>query len=70
MLEQIDLEKIPLKIRAMASAIKEAGGRAFIVGGAVRDMLLGLEPADWDIGTDLEPREILMVFPGASTCGI
>lgn len=38
---------------------------AFIVGGCVRDLLMGFEPRDWDITTKARPEEILKVFPDA-----
>jgi len=68
--ETIDQTKIPFKVMAIASAIREAGGRAFLVGGALRDLFLGLEPCDWDVATDLEPQAVLSIFPGASTVGM
>ena len=36
--------------------------QAFIVGGCVRDALLGIEPKDWDITTDALPYEIKNIF--------
>ncbi|HEV2800634.1 MAG TPA: HD domain-containing protein [Pyrinomonadaceae bacterium] len=41
--------KVPGKIRALAAAVREAGGRALLVGGCVRDALLGRVPKDWDV---------------------
>ncbi|MGE5579522.1 MAG: CCA tRNA nucleotidyltransferase [Bacillota bacterium] len=54
----------------MASALMSAPGRAYLVGGPVRDLLLGLEPKDWDIATDLTPEQVLSAFPNAVTVGI
>src|SRR5690606_29484982 len=34
---------------ALAEAVREAGGRAMLVGGCVRDELMGIEPKDWDV---------------------
>ncbi|MPQ76909.1 polynucleotide adenylyltransferase PcnB [Hydrogenovibrio sp. JE_KL2] len=42
--------------------LKRAGYEAYLVGGAVRDLLLGLEPKDFDIVTNAEPEEIKAVF--------
>jgi tRNA nucleotidyltransferase (CCA-adding enzyme) len=39
---------VPRKIVALARAARDAGGRALLVGGCVRDALLGAEPKDWD----------------------
>ena len=46
-----------------------SGGRAFLVGGPVRDLLMGRTPRDWDVATDFPPDEVLRVFPDASTVG-
>jgi tRNA nucleotidyltransferase (CCA-adding enzyme) len=70
MQERLDCALIPENVSSVASAIREASGRAFLVGGPVRDLLLGLPPQDWDVATDLSPQEVLRVFPGASTVGI
>ncbi len=66
----IDPGKIPFKVQAVASALKEGGGKPFIVGGSVRDILLGKNPSDWDIAVDLSPGQVLNIFPGACTVGI
>lgn len=42
--------------------IQAAGGEAYIVGGAVRDILLGHIPKDFDIGTSLSPRQVQKLF--------
>jgi len=43
--------------------LEDAGSEAYIVGGCVRDLLLGRTPADWDIATDAKPEEIRKLFP-------
>jgi tRNA nucleotidyltransferase (CCA-adding enzyme) len=40
---------IPEKVLKLSEAVRDAGGRALLVGGCVRDMLMGLEPKDWDL---------------------
>ena len=42
--------------------IQNAGGEAYIVGGAIRDILLGKTPKDFDIGTSLSPRQVQRLF--------
>jgi len=42
--------------------LKRAGYEAYLVGGCVRDLLLGLEPKDFDVVTNAEPEEIKAVF--------
>ncbi|MFL6283873.1 MAG: HD domain-containing protein [Pyrinomonadaceae bacterium] len=55
--------RVPEKILRLARSIGEAGGRALMVGGCVRDRLLGLEAKDWDVEVyGVEParlRELL-----------
>lgn len=64
-LRKLDLERIPVQVRAVAEHLRAAGGRAWLVGGSVRDRLLGLEPTDTDLVTDLHPERIQVLFPGA-----
>ena len=55
------------EFRAAASAVKRLDERGFptmIVGGAVRDMLIGLAPEDFDLVTAATPEELAEVFPG------
>jgi len=40
---------VPKRVLALAAAVREEGGRALLVGGCVRDALLGLAPKDWDV---------------------
>ncbi|HET6850911.1 MAG TPA: HD domain-containing protein [Pyrinomonadaceae bacterium] len=41
--------EIPEKVTALSKAIYDAGGRALLVGGCVRDTLMGAQPKDWDL---------------------
>lgn len=43
--------------------LSDAGYKAYLVGGGVRDLLLGCHPKDFDVGTDARPREIKRIFP-------
>ncbi len=56
-------------VREIASGLRAAGYEAMVVGGAVRDMLLGNEPADFDIVTTARPEKVAELFPGAETVG-
>ena len=40
---------VPEKVLTLSSAIRDAGGRALLVGGCVRDLLMGRPPKDWDV---------------------
>jgi len=43
------MSQIPEKVLVLAQAIGDAGGRALLVGGCVRDLLMQIEPTDWDL---------------------
>jgi poly(A) polymerase len=49
--------------------LREHGHEAFLVGGCVRDLLLGREPADYDVSTDATPREVMKIFPETYAVG-
>ena len=49
--------------------LHEAGFKAFIVGGAVRDLLLGIKPKDFDIATDARPEDVKPLFRRAFIIG-
>jgi poly(A) polymerase len=61
------LERVPLAHRVMLTGLVEAGHEAYFVGGCVRDLLLGLEPKDFDITTSATPSEVAtaLQFKGA-----
>jgi len=58
----INTWNIPREVSRVTEGLKKAGFQAFIVGGCVRDLLLGREPKDWDITTDAVPEEIIKTF--------
>jgi poly(A) polymerase len=49
--------------------LKDAGFQAFLVGGAVRDLLLGLSPKDFDIATNAHPEEVRKIFRNSRLIG-
>jgi poly(A) polymerase len=53
----------------VCSALREAGFSAYVVGGAVRDLLLGITPKDFDIATDARPEQIKPLFRRALIIG-
>lgn len=55
--------------RSVTRKLQEAGFKAFVVGGAVRDLLLGIEPKDFDIATDAHPEQIKPLFRRAYLIG-
>lgn len=54
---------VPTPIRKVSDTLKNAGFEAYLVGGCVRDLLLGRKPKDWDITTNATPEEIIALFP-------
>src|SRR5690349_14898898 len=65
--------ELPQKIVDLAVAVREAGGRALLVGGCVRDALMGVQPKDWDVevyGVAPEGlRELLDLFGPVNVVG-
>ncbi len=55
--------KIPPSVHAFMQTIREHKFEVYIVGGAVRDMLLGMETTDWDFTTNATPEQIQHIFP-------
>src|SRR5690242_15109471 len=53
----------------VCSVLREAGFAAYVVGGAVRDLLLGIKPKDFDIATDARPEQIKPLFRRALIIG-
>ena len=49
---------IPENVNIILKILKEAGYEAYIVGGCVRDAILGRTPGDWDITTSAMPEEV------------
>ena len=53
---------IPPEVSRVTSELKKAGYEAYIVGGCVRDLLLGKKPKDWDVTTNATPEQIIGLF--------
>lgn len=56
---------VPDSVRALMERLWAHGHAAYVVGGSVRDALLGRPAEDWDLATDARPDRLLAVFPGA-----
>lgn len=54
---------LPNEVKIVLDKFTKAGYQIYIVGGAVRDLLMGEEVGDWDFTTDAKPEEILRVIP-------
>jgi putative nucleotidyltransferase with HDIG domain len=70
-LTRLSSSQVPGPILDVLRGLQEAGHRAYVVGGAVRELLLGEKPApfDWDIGTSATPEEVLRLHPKAIATG-
>lgn len=53
---------LPHEVQAILKRLNTAGHQAYLVGGCVRDMLLGTVPHDWDITTSAMPEETMALF--------
>jgi len=61
----IDRDRIPGEVIGLCRRLRAAGREAHLVGGGIRDLLLGRKPADFDVATSARPEEVLALF-GAS----
>ena len=61
---------VPNEILYCISTLKEAGYPAYLVGGCVRDLLLGKEPVDYDIATEATPSLVQELFPNVVPTGL
>lgn len=62
--------KIPDILKKMNEIFVQHGYKAYLVGGAVRDMLMGKEPHDWDVTTDATPEQVMSIFRKVIPTGI
>jgi poly(A) polymerase len=54
---------------SVCDTLQSRSYQAFLVGGCVRDLLLGREPADYDVSTDATPEEVQRLFPASLAVG-
>ena len=53
----------------IVQTLLQSGFQAYLVGGCVRDLLLGREPKDYDVATDATPEQVMKVFPETYAVG-
>lgn len=70
MTSAFDLRLVPAPVVAIAARLRDAGKRAWFVGGGVRDVLRGEPANDWDLATDARPDELMRLFPKAVPTGL
>jgi poly(A) polymerase/tRNA nucleotidyltransferase (CCA-adding enzyme) len=54
---------IPQEVIRVAAGLENRGYEAFLVGGCVRDLMIGRKPKDWDVTTSANPDQIIATFP-------
>ncbi len=57
------INKIPQQVLEVLQKIEQERYEAYIVGGCVRDLIMDIEPKDWDVTTNAKPEELLKIFP-------
>lgn len=62
--------QIPEKAKYIIETIQNAGFEAYVVGGCVRDSILGRCPEDWDITTSARPEQVKALFRRTIDTGI
>ena len=58
----IQAESLSRGARQVCQTLQAKGYQAYVVGGAVRDLLLGVKPKDFDVATDADPEEVHKLF--------
>ncbi len=61
---------VPAAVRRFACVLTDAGHAAYLVGGAVRNLLQDRQPGDWDIATDATPDRVQGLYPRTIPTGI
>jgi poly(A) polymerase len=67
--QEIPLEKIDPHALEVIRRLRRFGHRAYLVGGCVRDLLLGLKPKDFDVATSARPEEVKALFRNSRVIG-
>ena len=62
--------KLPELLIEFGKIFSDAGFKAYLVGGAVRDMLMKLPPHDWDVATNATPQDVIKLFKFVVPTGI
>ncbi len=62
--------RIPYELQKMNRIFRDNGFEAYLVGGAVRDILLGKKAADWDVASNAKPEDVMHIFHKVIPTGI
>jgi tRNA nucleotidyltransferase/poly(A) polymerase len=68
--DKFGLSFVPGDVLRVMEKIHKAGADVWVVGGALRDFLLGIEPKDWDLATSADTGKIISLFPRVIPVGI
>jgi tRNA nucleotidyltransferase (CCA-adding enzyme) len=63
-------DMVPLAVRRVCERLQKSGAQAVVVGGCVRDALLGRVPKDWDVATSAHPEDVQKAFRKTIPTGI
>ncbi len=66
---KIPIDRISRNAIRVVESLRKANYETYLVGGCVRDLLLGLDPKDFDVATSATPEEVKKVFPRARLIG-
>ncbi len=56
------IQKVPKEVSHVTQTLEKGGFEAYLVGGCVRDLVIGRDPKDWDVTTNAKPEEIISLF--------
>jgi tRNA nucleotidyltransferase (CCA-adding enzyme) len=56
------IKLVPKEVSYVTNKLEKTGFEAFLVGGSVRDLILGRKPKDWDVTTNATPEQIISLF--------
>lgn len=62
-------DRVSVNARKVVERLQEAGFLAYLVGGSIRDLVLGYDPKDFDVATDATPEQVSEVFRNARLIG-
>ena len=65
----LDRSRISANAIAVVAGLRDAGFEAYLVGGCIRDVLIGRTPKDFDVATSATPEDVLGVFPRSRSIG-
>ncbi|MFP4114229.1 MAG: CCA tRNA nucleotidyltransferase [Spirochaetota bacterium] len=64
------INRLPRRVRTFAERFHEAGYECYLVGGAVRNLLLGRKPSDFDFASNATPEEVTAIFKRVIPTGV